>query len=161
MCFNKTFHWVASQCNTYKNLFHANSYYFGVACMQHFLNRFSCTAHKNMFFMCDAIKAIQKMLHACNTKIIRVCMKQIFVSVATWSHSRWNFLGACNAAMLHCIRIKMLHGPNGWSFFESILNNSEFLTACATFLKSHCYVNKTTILIAVNGFLFPLTKFLF
>ena len=100
-------------------------------------------------------------LHACNTKIIRVCMKQIFVSVATWSHSRWNFLGACNAAMLHCIRIKMLHGPNGWSFFESILNNSEFLTACATFLKSHCYVNKTTILIALNGFLFSLTKFLF
>ena len=46
------------------------------------------------FFMCDAIKAIQKTLHATPKKSFFscwmqhfCCMKQIFFNVAPWSHS--------------------------------------------------------------------------
>ena len=51
------------------------------------------------------------------------------------------------------------------AFLDDILNSSEFLTACATFLKPPCYVHLwqffLEVLMAASGFLFPLTKFLF
>ena len=57
--------------------------------------------------------------------------------------------------------------PYTLKLLDHILNILEFLTVCATFLKPPCYVicDKflcfVVVLIAFNGFLFSLTKFLF
>ena len=53
------------------------------------------------------------------------------------------------------------------NFLDHILNNSEFLTVCATFLKSPCYVNLWHFFMHCSGFngcewfLIFLNKFLF